>query len=53
MSLASRDALVKTPELLYLLHGDPAELSAALEGWRAADVADALRDLPRDGAAHG
>ena len=40
-----------TAELLYLLHGDPAELAAALAGVRAADVADALRDLPVDAAA--
>jgi magnesium transporter len=35
-----------TPELLYLLHGDPAELAEALQGLRAADIADALRSLP-------
>jgi magnesium transporter len=40
-----------TPELLYLLHGDPTELAEALAGMRAADVADALRDLgPEAGA---
>src|SRR3954470_11528928 len=39
------------PELLYLLHGDPADLAEALSGMRAADVADALRDLPADAAA--
>ena len=39
------------PELLYLLHGDPTELSEALAGMRAADVADALRELgPEPGA---
>jgi len=39
------------PELLYLLHGDPSELAEALAGMRAADVADALRDLgPEAGA---
>ncbi len=36
------------PELLYLLHKDPSELAAALSGMRAADVADALRQLPPD-----
>jgi magnesium transporter len=39
------------PELLYLLHSDPGELAEALVGLRAADVADALRDLPPDAAA--
>ena len=39
------------PELLYLLHGDPAELAEALAGMRAADIADALRDLHPDAAA--
>jgi magnesium transporter len=39
------------PELLYLLHGDPAELGEALAGMRSADVAEALRDLPADAAA--
>src|SRR5919197_6747415 len=39
------------PELLYLLHGDPSELAEALTGMRAADVADALRELgPEAGA---
>ncbi|MGE5099999.1 MAG: magnesium transporter [Deltaproteobacteria bacterium] len=39
------------PELLYLLHGDPAELAETLAGMRAADIAEALRDLPASGAA--
>src|SRR4029078_398798 len=40
-----------SPELLYLLHGDPSELAEALAGMRAADVADAPRDLgPEPGA---
>jgi magnesium transporter len=39
------------PELLYLLHGDPGELAEALAGMRAADVAEALRDLPPDAGA--
>jgi magnesium transporter len=39
------------PELLYLLHGDPAELAETLAGMRAADIADSLRDLPPAGAA--
>ena len=40
-----------TPELLYLLHGDPADLADALSGMRAADIADALRELKPDAAA--
>jgi magnesium transporter len=39
------------PELLYLLHGDPAELTETLVGMRVADIAEALRDLPPGGAA--
>jgi len=39
------------PELLYLLHGDPAELTETLVGMRVADIAEALRDLPSGGAA--
>ena len=34
-----------TPELLYLVHGDPGDLAAALAGMRAADVAEALNVL--------
>jgi magnesium transporter len=41
----------RPPELLYLLHGDPHELAMALAGMRAADVAEALRDLPPDAGA--
>ena len=38
-------------ELLYLLHGDPAELQETISGFRAADVADALLNLaPEAGA---
>src|SRR6476646_3299472 len=40
-----------TPELLYLLHGDPADLADALSGMRAADIAEALRQLKPDAAA--
>ena len=39
------------PELLYLLHSDPGDLEAALQGMRPADIAEALRDLPADAAA--
>ncbi|MEP6491115.1 MAG: magnesium transporter [bacterium] len=38
-------------ELLYLLHGDPAELEAAIAGMRPVDLADALRDLSADAGA--
>jgi magnesium transporter len=40
-----------SPELLYLLHGDPADLAEALVGMRAADIAEALRDLAPEAAA--
>lgn len=39
------------PELLYLVHGDPAELAETLAGMRAADVAESLRTLPAPAAA--
>jgi magnesium transporter len=39
------------PELLYLLHGDAAELNEAVSQMRAEDIAVALRDLPPDAAA--
>jgi magnesium transporter len=39
------------PELLYLLHGDAAELTEALSQMRAEDIAVALRELPADAAA--
>jgi magnesium transporter len=42
---------LRSPELLYLLHGDPQELAEALAGARAADIAEALRDLPPDAGA--
>lgn len=45
------DQLPPTPELLYLLHGDPTELATVLSGMRAADIAEALRDLKPDAAA--
>lgn len=41
----------KIPELLYLLHDDPAELAEALVGLRTADIAEALRELPPHAAA--
>lgn len=40
-----------TPELLYLLCGDPVELSAVLAGMQPPDVADALRELEPAAAA--
>ena len=39
MSASSPDVMEKVPELLYLLHGDPADLKEALDGLRAADIA--------------
>ncbi|HXV16766.1 MAG TPA: CBS domain-containing protein, partial [Gemmatimonadaceae bacterium] len=39
-----------TAELLYLLHGDPAELQEMLSGLRSADIAEALRSLSPDAA---
>ena len=51
MAVAPPEVVEKIPELLYLLHGDPADLTEALEGLRAADIAEALRDLPPEGAA--
>ena len=40
-----------TPELLYLLQGDPAELADACTSLRAADIAEALARLPADAGA--
>ena len=51
MPLASPDVAEKIPELLYLLHGDPSDLREALAGLRSADVAEALGNLPPEGAA--
>lgn len=46
------DETVKpTPELLYLLCGDPVELSAVLAGMQSPDIADALRELDPAAAA--
>jgi len=39
-----------TPELLYLIHQDPALLQEALVQMQPADIAEALRDLPPDAA---
>jgi len=47
----SSDRTPTVPELLYLLHGDPTDLAEALVGMRAADVAEALRDLHPEAAA--
>ena len=48
---APTERVPTTPELLYLLHGDPADLAEMLAGMRAADIAEALRDLRPDAAA--
>jgi magnesium transporter len=45
------EAVKPTPELLYLLCGDPVELSAVLAGMQPPDVADALRELEPAAAA--
>src|SRR6476469_2063790 len=39
------------PELLYLLHGDPAELAEACAVLRPADIAEALTRLAPDAGA--
>jgi magnesium transporter len=46
-----RTQQTSSPELLYLLHGDPEELREAMAGMRAADIAEALRDLKPEAAA--
>lgn len=46
-----RTATEATPELLYLLHGDPDELAHAVRRMRAADIADALTRLRAPAAA--
>ena len=46
-----KTAPTSAPELLYLLHSDPGDLSEALQGMRPADIAEALRALPSDAAA--
>jgi magnesium transporter len=43
--------MTATPELLYLLSGDPAEFAQVVAGMRPADVAEALKDLAPVGAA--
>lgn len=40
-----------TPELLYLIHRDPALLQEALAQMRPVDIAEGLRGLPADAAA--
>jgi magnesium transporter len=37
--------MTATPELLYLLSGDPVEFAQVVAGFRAPDIAEALRDL--------
>lgn len=51
MSPNTQQQASQIPELLYLLLGDPAELTDTLVGLRAADVAEALRHLPPEAAA--
>ena len=45
------DKTIPTPELLYLLHKDPADLAQAVAEMRAVDIAESLRDLPPEAAA--
>ncbi len=45
------DAVKPTPELLYLLCGDPVELAAVLQAMQPPDVAEALRGLEPAAAA--
>src|SRR3954464_1502810 len=40
-----------TPELLYLLHGEPADLAEAARRLRSADIAEALTRLKPEAAA--
>jgi len=47
-TIARGGADTALPELLYLLHGDPAELAATLSSMHAADVAEALHRLRND-----
>jgi magnesium transporter len=51
MPTATTGSTPVSPELLYLLHGDPVELAEACASLRAADIAEALRDLAPDAAA--
>src|SRR5262249_57468646 len=51
MTPTLEDTVKPTPELLYLLCGDPVELSAVLAGMQPPDVADALRELEPAAAA--
>ncbi len=44
--------MTTTPELLYLLSGDPADFAQVVAGMRPADVAEALGDLTPAAAAH-
>ena len=43
--------MTATPELLYLLSGDPVEFSQVVAGMQPADVAEAIRDLSPAAAA--
>jgi len=47
-TIARESPAAALPELLYLLHGDAAELAATVSGLHAADVADALHRLRND-----
>jgi magnesium transporter len=51
MTPTLEEPIKPTPELLYLLSGDPVELSAVLADMQPPDVAQALRDLEPAAAA--
>lgn len=51
MTPAPDSAIKPTPELLYLLCGDPVELSAVLAEMQPPDIAEALRELDPAAAA--
>lgn len=51
MATTSLSPASSIPELLYLLLGDPGELAEALGAMRAPDIAEALRELPREAGA--
>jgi magnesium transporter len=51
MATDSPSATNSSAELLYLLHGDPADLEDAIAGMRPADIAEALVQLKPEAAA--
>ena len=47
----NESAAPPTPELLYLVSSDPAELAEAVAPWRGVDIAEGLNRMPPDAAA--